>query len=404
MVERKAEYGKIVHEHGQWQKKVKSREEQIYEQTSRVLSCTPLTNGVSLDYIEHAQDGSETVWRGGATRMRNGWFRVILENDKDFKVREEDLLNNKIYKIKIPKKVMTSEERDKINRKIKRLSKRQEEELTHRRKQEAKAEREKMLDNEMEKILEYSRHGFMNKKCLQNLIKKATEPFTYTCGGYQTVVDESNSSCVSILSLKAVNTVLSDKRKADEISKMEALHRQNSSNKKARRTPNTTRSDDGIIVRENLWQHDNHAAEENKQKDIKRLEKHLEATQTILTEWKSIVEKRQKTADIRKVPIDHPSLWLFCTQKAFTAGERKVILRLCAPESKMLLKGEREHIDVFQKHNVTYLKIMAAIEDKNIELTSLKKQLEELRLEEHESVETIESDDEIDLNDAENDC
>ena len=152
----------------------------------------------------------------------------MLENDTDFKVREEDLLNNKIYKIKIPKKVMTSEERDKINHKIQRLSKRQEEELAHRRKQEAKAEREKMLDNKMEKIIKYSCHGFVNKKCLQDLIKKATEPFTYTCGGYQTVVDGKKSLCVSILSLKAVNTVLSDKRKADEISKMEALHRQHS--------------------------------------------------------------------------------------------------------------------------------------------------------------------------------
>ena len=81
-----------------------------------------------------------------------------------------------------------------------------------------------------------------------------------------------------------------------------------------------------------------------------------------------------------------------------------MILRLCAPESKVLSKGEREHIDVFQKCNVTYLKIMAAIEDKNIKLTSLRKQLEEQRLEEQESVETIESDDEIDLNNAENEC
>ena len=117
--------------------------------------------------------------------------------------------------MKISKKVMTSEERDKINFKIKRLSKRQEEELAHIRKQEAKAEREKIMDNEMEKIIEYSRHGFVNKKFLHDLIKKATEPFTYTCGGCQMVAEEKNSLCVSILSLKSVNTVLSDKIKTD---------------------------------------------------------------------------------------------------------------------------------------------------------------------------------------------
>ena len=63
---------------------------------------------------------------------------------------------------------------------------------------------------------------------------------------------------------------------------MEALHRQHTSQKKARRTPNTTQSDDEIIVRENIWQHDNHTAEENKQKDINTLEKQLDATQKSL--------------------------------------------------------------------------------------------------------------------------
>ena len=36
--------------------------------------------------------------------MRNGWFPVLLEDDREFKVREEDLLNQKVYDIKVPKK------------------------------------------------------------------------------------------------------------------------------------------------------------------------------------------------------------------------------------------------------------------------------------------------------------
>ena len=83
------------------------------------------------------------------------------------------------------------------------------------------------------------------------------------------------------------------------------------------------------------------------------------------------VNCRETTEDIgyEESADDHPTLWHFCTPKAFTAAERNVILRICAPESKVLSKGKCEHIDVFWKHNITYLKIMAAIEDKNIELT-----------------------------------
>ena len=63
-------------------KKVKSEEQQKYEQTSRVLTCTPLTSSVNLDFKEQcSKHGTEKIWRGGAARMRNGWFRVLLDDD-----------------------------------------------------------------------------------------------------------------------------------------------------------------------------------------------------------------------------------------------------------------------------------------------------------------------------------
>ena len=379
LVERKEMYNKLVVEHGLWHKKVKSDEQQRYEQTRRVLKCTPLTMSVSLDYTDTLEDGSKTIWCGSATRMRNGWFRIILENDSEFKVREDDLLNQKVYNIKVPEKIMTSEEREKLNRKVKRQSKHQEEEMVHRRKEEAACARKQMLHEEMEKIVEYSQHGFLNKKCLEELIRKATEPFTHKRDGYETVVNSNTSSCVSVLSLEAVNTVLSDKRKADQMSRIEALHRKQSS-KKPKRTPNTTRSDDGVIIRENLWHHDSNAAEENQQKQMKKLEKQVEGAQGVLTEWETVLEKRRRTAEAKELPINDASLWTFLVPKSFTAAERKVILRLCAPESKVISKGEREHLDVFKKENVTYLKVLAAVEGKKIELTELKKQLADIQL------------------------
>ena len=46
---------------------------------------------------------------------------------------------------------MTSEEREKLNQKVKRQSKHQEQEMIYRRKEEATCARNKMLEEEMEK-------------------------------------------------------------------------------------------------------------------------------------------------------------------------------------------------------------------------------------------------------------
>ena len=104
----------------------------------------------------------------------------------------------------------------------------------------------------------------------------------------------------------------------------------------------------------------------------------MEAAETVLTDWDALKEKRRKTAEAKGFSVDDPSLWIFLATKAFTAAERKVILRICAPDSGVLLKGEREHIDIFRKENVTYLKILAAVEGKKIELTNLKKHLTDI--------------------------
>ena len=124
--------------------------------------------------------------------------------------------------------------------------------------------------------------------------------------------------------------------------------------------------------------HDNHAAEENCQRLRKKLEKQVEAAETVLTDWDALKEKRRKTAEAKGLSVDDPSLWMFLTTNAFTVAERKVILHVCAPDSGVLSKGEGEHIDIFRKENVTYLKILAAVEGKKIKLTNLKKHLADI--------------------------
>ena len=57
---------------------------------------------------------------------------------------------------------MTSEQQDKINRKSKQKSKKTELEVTKIRKKEAEGAQKNMLDDEIEKILEYTKHGFLD--------------------------------------------------------------------------------------------------------------------------------------------------------------------------------------------------------------------------------------------------
>ena len=81
---------------------------------------------------------------GGAMRKRGGWFHVLLEDNQQFSVLEADLLNRNKYKVKCPDVTMTSEQREKNDRKFKWQSKKQEAELTYQRKKEANAAREKI--------------------------------------------------------------------------------------------------------------------------------------------------------------------------------------------------------------------------------------------------------------------
>ena len=85
------------------------------------------------------------------------------------------------------------------------------------------------------------------------------------------MVQGENALCVSVLLLSAVNTVLINKRKADEISRMEVKHKLlQATNKKSKQIPNTTQSGNRVIVRENLRHHNNNAAVEDKEKQEKR--------------------------------------------------------------------------------------------------------------------------------------
>ena len=56
------------------------------------MNCTPLTSSVSIEYLE-----GNKITQGHATRKREGWFRVDLVDNREFKVKEEDLCITQKY-------------------------------------------------------------------------------------------------------------------------------------------------------------------------------------------------------------------------------------------------------------------------------------------------------------------
>ena len=79
---------------------LKSKQQQYLDQARQTLNCTAITKSVDLEYIETDDSGETRTFTGSAMRKRNGVFRVSLEDDLEFQVKEENLLNEAVYKIK----------------------------------------------------------------------------------------------------------------------------------------------------------------------------------------------------------------------------------------------------------------------------------------------------------------
>ena len=77
--------------------------------------------------------------------MKDGWFGTTLA-DRHFRVKEVELYNRKNYEVKRPRILTTSEQREKVNRKIKQQLKRTEVELTQIQKMNARKARLTMIE------------------------------------------------------------------------------------------------------------------------------------------------------------------------------------------------------------------------------------------------------------------
>ena len=71
--------------------------------------------------------------------------------------------------------------------------------------------------------------------------------------------------------------------------------------RKRKRTPNTTRGEDGIVIREKLRRFDNEQAAEDKADNKKSLEKEIKDATKTLTKWDKLEAKRQQMAVARHI-------------------------------------------------------------------------------------------------------
>ena len=136
---------------------------------------------------------------------------------------------------------MNSRERDIHNRRVKRKFKQQKEEIMLTRRKKPLQQEKKILSNKMDTIEESPKKWNFSCTLLENFLTMATTLFQHINSGYVTVTQGPNESTfASILSMVAMVNVISDKRKADELSHIQAKQ-QIRTGQKLKQIPNTTR-------------------------------------------------------------------------------------------------------------------------------------------------------------------
>lgn len=74
-----------------------------------------------------------------------------------------------------------------------------------------------MIENEFKKIEEFVQQGTFSKKKLHKLISKATELFVNKNDGYNFLTNRRLETCVSVMTLWAIEGVLKEKSQVDSL-------------------------------------------------------------------------------------------------------------------------------------------------------------------------------------------
>ena len=112
--------------------------------------------------------------------------------------------------------------------------------------------------------IQEKKHTFQD---FTGLLDKFSQSFEHQSkDGYVTTCTSNESTCITEMALQAIAGVLCQKRQAEEIAQINALRKKRKSSKR-KRTPNTTRGDDGIGIYMELQDHDMAAEQEKRAND-----------------------------------------------------------------------------------------------------------------------------------------
>ena len=101
-----------------------------------------------------------------------------------------------------------------------------------------------MLEDYKDEICFAVEHGVFGKNMLDILVQKVMKPFIHESGRFKTIVNGKQSTSMNILTLSAVDTVLSDKQRADELSREAAKQRRKKREAKTNSKYNARRRQD----------------------------------------------------------------------------------------------------------------------------------------------------------------
>ena len=141
----------------------------------------------------------------------------------------------------------------------------------------------KMLEKEMENIVEYSQHGFVTKFFWKNWSgRQHNYSHISTILGIKLHFTETIIGVYWYCCWRPWTQCPAISAKQMRFWEWKRYTRSNHPTTKTRRTPNTIPSNNRVIVRKNLWHRDSNAAEENQQREMKKIEK-VEGAQGVLT-------------------------------------------------------------------------------------------------------------------------
>ena len=343
----------------------KSEERKKQDKLRELLDCTPLTSSLPVTFqyfvaTETVCGLGESRIEGHAVKIKQDTYMIYLKDQRTpFPVTQQRLLDVPNIEIERPKLIMSSEDKLNKNRRIIRESRRKEEIKVKARKEEAERERKKWMQSEYEKMVIQIK---ANSHCFEDfsaLCSKLSEPFEYrSIDGYLTKCTSNESVCVTSMALRAIDGVLTQKRQAEELSRINALEKRRKSAKR-KRTPNTTRGDDGIGIIMGLQDYDIMVEEEAKAKDNKKLQKEISQLENRLQDFAALKAKYNASIDIR----------------ACLASELTTILNVCGLGKGNSGKTKEAKKQILLEKNITCERILTFVDEETRRLTGLKEQL-----------------------------